>query len=166
MLGLTLNANSECDVFLQARQPGDVQRNSMVSVFLRMLEYHSGVLFLTTNVVRTLDEAFLSRFSIALTYPDLSKDKRKHIWASFLQLAGVEVEGASKGKAVEGGKQTNGTSSEPKSFISAKYLDRLASKTGFNGELSALVSCSPSPALTTLHHQVGASRISAAPRKR
>lgn len=54
----------------------------MVSVFLRLLEYHSGVLFLTTNRVseavelevnptltlrlqiRTVDEAFLSRFSM------------------------------------------------------------------------------------------------------
>lgn len=39
-------------------------RNSLVATFLRLLEYHSGVLFLTTNRVKAFDEAFLSRVSV------------------------------------------------------------------------------------------------------
>lgn len=101
----------------------------MVSVFLRMLEYHSGVLFMTTNGLRACDPAFLSRFSVGLTYPDLSKEKRKNIWTSFLKLAGVGIQQ----KAIEGGSQANGAV-EYRSYVSVKYLDQLASKTGFNGE--------------------------------
>jgi hypothetical protein len=41
-----------------------IERNALVSVALRILEYHRGVLFLTTNRIKTFDEAFLSRFSI------------------------------------------------------------------------------------------------------
>lgn len=54
----------EADVFLEQRSLNDVARNAMVSVFLRALEYHSGVLFLTTNRVHTVDPAFQSRFSL------------------------------------------------------------------------------------------------------
>jgi hypothetical protein len=43
-----------------------LKRNAMVSAALRVLEYHRGVLFLTTNRIKTFDEAFLSRFSIGV----------------------------------------------------------------------------------------------------
>jgi hypothetical protein len=56
----------EADVFLAKRKLEDLQRNSIVSVFLRMLEYYKGLLFLTTNRVGTFDEAFTSRVHISL----------------------------------------------------------------------------------------------------
>lgn len=37
----------EADVFLQARDKMSMARNAVVSVFLRTLEYYSGILFLT-----------------------------------------------------------------------------------------------------------------------
>lgn len=37
----------EADVFLAARDRRDLKRNAIVSVFLRSLEYYSGILFLT-----------------------------------------------------------------------------------------------------------------------
>ncbi|KAH7326843.1 P-loop containing nucleoside triphosphate hydrolase protein [Rhizoctonia solani] len=83
----------EADVFLEARSSHELQRNALVSVFLRVLEYHSGVLILTTNRIRSFDDAFLSRFSIALRYPELDQDSRKILWAKFLTLAGASVEG-------------------------------------------------------------------------
>jgi hypothetical protein len=43
-----------------------LERNALVSVALRLFEYHRGVLFLTTNRIKTFDEAFLSRFSICM----------------------------------------------------------------------------------------------------
>ena len=39
----------ECDVFLEARPIHDMERNKLVSIFLRLLEYYQGTLFLTTN---------------------------------------------------------------------------------------------------------------------
>ncbi|KAK5653751.1 hypothetical protein OQA88_7907 [Cercophora sp. LCS_1] len=63
----------EADVFLTQRDRTDVERNALVSVFLRVLEYYSGILFLTTNRVGALDEAFRSRVHISLYYPHLSE---------------------------------------------------------------------------------------------
>ncbi|EIN11074.1 P-loop containing nucleoside triphosphate hydrolase protein [Punctularia strigosozonata HHB-11173 SS5] len=54
----------EADVYLEQRSLHEIERNALVSVALRLLEYHRGVLFLTTNRIKTFDEAFLSRFSI------------------------------------------------------------------------------------------------------
>ncbi|KAG5765321.1 hypothetical protein H9Q72_006618 [Fusarium xylarioides] len=62
----------EADVFLEARQTENFDRNSLVAVFLRTLEYYTGILFLTTNRVGTFDEAFTSRIHISLYYPPLN----------------------------------------------------------------------------------------------
>ncbi|KAJ4297912.1 hypothetical protein N0V90_005811 [Kalmusia sp. IMI 367209] len=74
----------EADVFLEERTLTDLQRNSLVSVFLRMLEYYEGILILTSNRVGTFDEAFRSRIHIALHYEDLKPRSRKQIWSNFL----------------------------------------------------------------------------------
>jgi hypothetical protein len=56
----------EADVFLEARTAQDIHRNALVSIFLRVLEYFQGILFLTTNRVSSFDDAFQSRIHIAL----------------------------------------------------------------------------------------------------
>jgi ATPase family associated with various cellular activities (AAA) len=53
----------EADVFLEKRSIHDIHRNALVSIFLRLLEYFQGILFLTTNRVETFDDAFQSRMS-------------------------------------------------------------------------------------------------------
>ncbi|KAK8079207.1 aaa family ATPase, partial [Apiospora phragmitis] len=65
----------EADVFLAQRNKEDFQRNGLVAVFLRVLEYYAGVLFLTKNRVGDFDEAFTSRIHISLYYPELDCDK-------------------------------------------------------------------------------------------
>ncbi|GAA6041756.1 hypothetical protein JCM8097_008315 [Rhodosporidiobolus ruineniae] len=121
----------EADVFLEERSRTDVARNAMVSVFLRMLEHHSGVLFLTTNRIRSIDEAFMSRFSLAITYPALDKSSRKLIYTHFLALAGVGIEFA-PGSAAQLPPDA-AQLPKPKSIVSEEYLEKLASYTGFNG---------------------------------
>ncbi|KAI1275385.1 hypothetical protein F5Y07DRAFT_369888 [Xylaria sp. FL0933] len=64
----------EADVFLARRTPHDFQRNGLVAVFLRILEYYAGILFLTTNRIGDFDEAFSSRIHISLHYPALDYD--------------------------------------------------------------------------------------------
>jgi hypothetical protein len=49
-------------------------------VFLRVLEYYSGVLMLTTNRVGSFDEAFRSRIHVSLYYPKLGKEETSEIW--------------------------------------------------------------------------------------
>lgn len=66
----------EADVFLEKRSLRNLERNSLVSVLLRILEYFSGILFLTTNRVKTFNEAFQSRIHIAVQFKELN-DKQK-----------------------------------------------------------------------------------------
>lgn len=80
----------EADIFLERRKTEDVERNALVSIFLRLLEYHQGVLFLTTNRVQEFDPAFHSRISVALHYPDHSKESRRQIWTNLLLAAKVD----------------------------------------------------------------------------
>ncbi|PSR82533.1 P-loop containing nucleoside triphosphate hydrolase protein [Coniella lustricola] len=77
----------EADVFLEARNLRDIQRNALVSVFLRLLEYFQGILFLTTNRVETFDDAFQSRIHIALRYDPLDLRARKTIFKMFVDKA-------------------------------------------------------------------------------
>ena len=70
----------EADVFLARRERGDVARNALVSVFLRVLDYYTGILFLTTNRVGAMDEAFKARMHISLYYPKLSEESTMDIW--------------------------------------------------------------------------------------
>jgi SpoVK/Ycf46/Vps4 family AAA+-type ATPase len=75
----------ECDVFLEARSAHDLERNKIVSIFLRTLEYYEGILFLTTNRLNNIDPAFGSRIHISMEYPSLDIEARKQIWANFLE---------------------------------------------------------------------------------
>ncbi|KAK0347632.1 hypothetical protein LTR59_006765 [Friedmanniomyces endolithicus] len=74
----------EADVFLERRSLHDMERNSLVSIFLRVLEYYEGILFLTSNRVNTFDDAFKSRIHVPLKYNDLTAESRKQIWQNFL----------------------------------------------------------------------------------
>ncbi|KAI1860609.1 hypothetical protein JX265_009072 [Neoarthrinium moseri] len=84
----------EADVFLERRSLHDLHRNAMVSVFLRVLEYYSGILFLTTNRVNTFDDAFKSRIHIPIRYTDLSVESRMQIWRNFCKMVpgGVDID--------------------------------------------------------------------------
>ncbi|KAK6221431.1 hypothetical protein LQW54_001533 [Pestalotiopsis sp. IQ-011] len=73
----------EAEVFLEQRTLNDLERNALVSVFLRTLEYYDGILILTTNRVGTFDEAFKSRISLALRYEKLNENQRRQIWQNF-----------------------------------------------------------------------------------
>ncbi|KAF5640605.1 TOB3 (member of AAA-ATPase family) [Fusarium sp. NRRL 52700] len=98
----------ECDVFLECRTTSDIRRNKLVSIFLRLLEYFEGVMFLTTNRVSAFDPAFESRIHLTIQYPNLDHTSRLHIWKTFVnigndesslsedeldELAGVELNG-------------------------------------------------------------------------
>lgn len=88
-LGVTWNCVlllDEADVFLEERSMSDLARNSLVSVFLRILEYYDGILILTSNRIGTFDEAFKSRIQVALHYEKLTISSRKKIWGNFIDM--------------------------------------------------------------------------------
>ncbi|KAI9667782.1 MAG: hypothetical protein M1821_000601 [Bathelium mastoideum] len=72
------------DDLLKKRSYEDLGSNSLVSIFLRMLEYFEGIMFMTTNRVETIDLAFQSRIDIAIKYDTLTPEKRRRIWERFI----------------------------------------------------------------------------------
>jgi SpoVK/Ycf46/Vps4 family AAA+-type ATPase len=61
-------------------------------VFLRTLEYYSGILILTSNRVGAFDEAFKSRIQLALRYPDPDPSFRKKVWMNFFDMLEIDEE--------------------------------------------------------------------------
>ena len=86
----------EADVYLQARGT-DLQQNAVVGVFLRVLEYYGGVLFLTTNRLDLIDDAILSRCTARIMYGTPTKEDQIKIWKILcrendLDIAPLELE--------------------------------------------------------------------------
>jgi hypothetical protein len=81
--------------YICGARSSDHVHNSLVSVFLRKLEYYQGIMFLTTNRVTDFDEAMQSRIHLTLKYGALGIDTRRGIWKSFLETATTI-----KGKAI------------------------------------------------------------------
>ncbi|RMZ01523.1 hypothetical protein D0864_03432 [Hortaea werneckii] len=75
----------EADIFLEQRKNRDLSRNGLVSAFLRRMEYFRGLLFLTTNRVGQIDDAFVSRVHMAIGYERLTPDFRRNIWEGFFR---------------------------------------------------------------------------------
>ncbi|KAM0753453.1 P-loop containing nucleoside triphosphate hydrolase protein [Meredithblackwellia eburnea MCA 4105] len=78
----------EADIFLEKRSNQQLERNALVAIFLRLLEYFSGVLILTTNSIEKFDPAFMSRFSLVLEFGDLDFAGRRTLWERFIKKAG------------------------------------------------------------------------------
>lgn len=81
----------ESDVFLERRGVNDLERNKIVAVLLRILEYYRGILFMTTNRVEAFDKAFQSRIHLRVNYPPLDAAARRSVWRNFLGLARRET---------------------------------------------------------------------------
>lgn len=81
----------ECEIFL-AKRGTDLERSAIVGIFLRLLDYYRGLLFLTTNRPEVLDEAILSRVMLKLDYPHLDQDTRIQIWQTMFSMAGLRME--------------------------------------------------------------------------
>ncbi|KAK7987012.1 atpase aaa+ type core protein [Apiospora saccharicola] len=84
---------NEADIFLERRQNRDLARNGFGSAFLRRMEYFKGLLFLTTNRVGQIDDAFISRVHVAIGYNALSPKDRTKIWEGFFRKLAKERAG-------------------------------------------------------------------------
>jgi SpoVK/Ycf46/Vps4 family AAA+-type ATPase len=77
----------EADVFLEGRSEAvgvAKEHNAFVAIFLKHLEYFSGIVFLTSNRVRVFDKAMKSRIHLALEYKPPDFDMRRRIWTHCL----------------------------------------------------------------------------------
>jgi len=83
----------EADVYVRERGT-DIIQNAIVGVFLRVLEYYRGVLFLTSNLATILDDAILSRATAHIKYERPSKQELTLIWMVLAKQFGVELKKA------------------------------------------------------------------------
>jgi hypothetical protein len=81
----------EADVYIKRRHD-DMAMNAVVGVFLRVLEYYSGLLFLTTNRVDDIDEAIVSRCIALIRYHPPDAEARRRIWQVMTEQFGLAVE--------------------------------------------------------------------------
>lgn len=80
----------EADVYI-ARRGTDLNQNAIVGVFLRVLEYYSGVLFLTTNRGDTVDDAIASRCVARIDYKSPTQAQQKKIWHVLSKTSGIKL---------------------------------------------------------------------------
>ncbi|CAN8102858.1 unnamed protein product [Discula destructiva] len=76
----------EADVFLETRnRHSDAERNALVSVLLRVLEYYEGIIMMTTNRIKAIDVAVISRIHLAVRYTDLEPTQMRNIFKYYLE---------------------------------------------------------------------------------
>ena len=81
----------EADVYIK-RRDDDMTMNAVVGVFLRVLEYFNGLLFLTTNRVDDIDEAIVSRCIAMIKFYPPDAEARAKIWRVMTDQFGLYVE--------------------------------------------------------------------------
>lgn len=90
----------EADVYIK-RRDDNIAANAVVGVFLRVLEYFNGLLFLTTNRVEDIDEAIISRCIAMIKYHPPGKDDRRTIWQVMTRQFELDVDDALIDELVE-----------------------------------------------------------------
>lgn len=69
----------EADVYIHERGE-DIHQNAIVGVFLRVLEYYRGVLFMTTNRGTITDDAIISRTTARFGYEMPNESDQVSLW--------------------------------------------------------------------------------------
>jgi DNA polymerase III delta prime subunit len=80
----------EADVYVHERG-NDLQQNAIVGVFLRVLEYQSSILFLTTNRPEDVDDAIASRCIARLSYQVPGADDQAKIWKVLSESSSIPL---------------------------------------------------------------------------
>lgn len=81
----------EADVYIR-RRDDNIATNAVVGVFLRVLEYFNGLLFLTTNRVDDIDEAIISRCIALIKYHQPDAEARRRIWRVMTEQFDLKVD--------------------------------------------------------------------------
>jgi hypothetical protein len=81
----------EADVYIK-RRDDNIAANAVVGVFLRVLEYFNGLLFMTTNRVDDIDEAIVSRCIAMIRYHPPGEADRRQIWQVMTEQFSLQLE--------------------------------------------------------------------------
>ena len=80
----------EADVFVM-RRGDDIARNAVTAEFLRVLEYHPSLIFMTTNRSDDVDDAILSRCAAVITYEAPNRVDAARIWRRHADNFGIAI---------------------------------------------------------------------------
>jgi SpoVK/Ycf46/Vps4 family AAA+-type ATPase len=78
----------EADVYIHMRE-NDINQNAIVGVFLRLLEYSSSILFMTTNRADVIDDAIASRCVARIDYAYPDEQQQMQIWKILAESSGI-----------------------------------------------------------------------------
>ena len=80
----------ESDVYIHERG-NDINQNAIVGVFLRVLEYYRGVLFMTTNRGTLVDDAIISRLTARFIYKNPDFHAQIRLWGVLAEQNGIKL---------------------------------------------------------------------------
>jgi len=115
----------EADVYIK-RRDDNISMNAVVGVFLRVLEYFNGLLFLTTNRVDDIDEAIVSRCIALIRYEPPDAEARARIWRVMAEQFGLALDAALVDGLVTRYPQASGRDIKGLAKLVAKYCGRKA----------------------------------------
>ncbi|CAN5243760.1 hypothetical protein BH10PSE15_BH10PSE15_00540 [soil metagenome] len=127
----------EADVYIK-RRDDDMTMNAVVGVFLRVLEYFNGLLFLTTNRVDDIDEAIVSRCIALIKYHPPGREGRHRIWSVMIEQFALSVEEGLIGTLVDQIPHATGRDIKGLTKLVAKYC----AQKGEEPSLEAFQRCS------------------------
>jgi hypothetical protein len=110
----------EADVYIKRRQD-DMTMNAVVGVFLRVLEYFNGLLFLTTNRIDDIDEAIVSRCIALIRFHSPDDAARKRIWGVMSEQFALGLNEETIATLVDLFPQTSGRDIKGLAKLVAKY---------------------------------------------
>ncbi len=90
----------EADVYIRKRGE-DLNQNAIVGAFLRVLEYSNCILFMTTNLEDSVDDAITSRCIAKLHYSAPAVDDQIKIWKILALLNKIDMDDAEIKKVAE-----------------------------------------------------------------
>ncbi|NOT10293.1 MAG: AAA family ATPase [Methylococcaceae bacterium] len=110
----------EADVYIK-RRDNNIAMNAVVGVFLRVLEYFNGLLFLTTNRVDDIDEAIVSRCIALIKYYPPDSDARRQIWRVMIDQFELDIDTPLMDQLVVSFPEATGRDIKGLSKLVAKY---------------------------------------------
>lgn len=87
----------ECDTYVRKRGK-DIKQNCIVGIFLKLLEYFNGVMFMTTNKHDIVDAAIMSRCTAHIKYEMPDEPQRKKILLVHAAIQNITLSETEAGK--------------------------------------------------------------------
>lgn len=115
----------EADVYIRQRSD-DITANAVVGVFLRVLEYFDGLLFLTTNRIDDIDEAIVSRCIALIRYHQPDQTARERIWRVMAEQFGLRLDAGMPTQLAARYPQASGRDIKGLSKLVAKFCQHKA----------------------------------------